>query len=122
MTRVYLAIVGAAYVVLAFWCALEPERTARSVGFELRSGSGQSEYLVVYGGLQLALGLIFLWPLFRKQAAGYCLGVCVSIFALLVLFRTASFFLFDDFERTTYVLAAVEWLGLLAGLAVWRRK
>ena len=39
------------------WCALQPAKTADSIGFALRPGSGQSEYFTVYGGLQLALGL-----------------------------------------------------------------
>ena len=67
MTRTFLAIVGIAYLVLAVWCALKPGQTSNSVGLTLQPGSGQSEYLVVYGGLQLGLGLFFLWPLLQHE-------------------------------------------------------
>lgn len=67
ITRAFLAFVCAAYVLLAVWCAVLPSQTANSVGFTLRAGSGQSEYLVIYGGLQLALGLVFLWPLLHRE-------------------------------------------------------
>jgi len=67
MARIFLAIVGAAYLVLAGWCALMPDKTSRAVGFSLQTGSGQSEFLTVYGGLQLSLGLAFLWPLLRPS-------------------------------------------------------
>ena len=62
-TKIFLAAVGAAYVGLAAWCAFRPAQASSSVGFDLRPGAGQSEFLVVYGGLELALGLAFLLPL-----------------------------------------------------------
>jgi hypothetical protein len=44
MARIFLAIVGAAYILLAAWW------------------SGRSEFLTVYGGLELARGITFLRP------------------------------------------------------------
>jgi len=57
-TKIFLAVVGVAYIVLAAWCAIRPDQTSSSVGFELKPGAGQSEFLVVYGGLELGLALI----------------------------------------------------------------
>ncbi len=51
MERIFLAIVGAAYILLAGWCSLMPDKTSKAVGFTLQPGSGQSEFLTVYGGL-----------------------------------------------------------------------
>ena len=118
MARTFLAVVGAAYVFLAIWCAAQPDATARSVGFELISGSGQSEYFVVYGGLELALGIAFLWPLRRKQDTVGALRLCCLIHSCLVVFRTVSFFQFSDIGKTTYVLAGIEWLILLGTLFI----
>lgn len=118
MARAFLAVVGVAYIFLAIWCAAQPDATARSVGFELISGSGQSEYFVVYGGLELALGIAFIWPLRRKEDTVGALRLCCLIHSCLVVFRTVSFFQFSDIGRTTYVLAAVEWLILVATLFV----
>lgn len=118
MARTFLAVVGAAYIFLAIWCAAQPDVTARSVGFELMPGSGQSEYFVVYGGLELALGIAFIWPLRRKEDTVGALRLCCLIHSCLVVFRTVSFFQFSDIGRTTYVLAAVEWLILIGSLSI----
>lgn len=118
ITRVFLAVVGAAYLALAGWCVAQPTRTANSVGFELLGGSGRSEYFVVYGGLQLGLGLIFLWPLAQPHVERFSLTSCLVIHLCLVIMRCISFGVFSGIGTTTYFLAATEWLILLA--SVWR--
>lgn len=120
-TRIFLASVGALYVLLAGWCAWMPEATSRAVGFRLEPGSGQSEFLTVYGGLELALGIIFLWPLYRPDTAPLVLGACIVVHGCLVLFRTAGFVLFRDMPTTTWMLAATEWLILVVAAVIWWR-
>src|SRR5829696_6288016 len=100
--RIFLAIVGIAYLLLALWCALRPSQTSASVGFTLTPGSGQSEFLVVYGGLELGLGIVFLWPLIDTNATWFVLIACLIIHACLVLFRSISFFLYSGIHTTTY--------------------
>ena len=116
MARIFLAVVGAAYIVPAIWCAARPDATANAVGFELISGSGQSEFFVVYGGLELALGIAFLWPLRRAEDTIGALRLCCLVHSCLVVFRAVSFFQFSDISNTTYTLATVEWLILLGTL------
>ena len=118
MIRVWLALVGALYLMLAVWCAITPTSTSQSVGFRLEGGSGQSEFLVVYGGLELALGLIFLWPLWQAAVTRYALTVCLIVHGCLVIFRCASFFLFEGIGATTYSLATGEWLIFLISLGL----
>lgn len=121
LARIFLAIVGVAYLILAAWCAVAPQQTSRAVGFELSRGAGQSEFLTVYGGLEFGLGIVFLWPLVRSQDTGFALLACLIVHASLVTFRTASFLLYSDIGSSTYVLAAVEWLILLsAAFCYWR--
>jgi len=122
MARIFLALVGVAYLGLAAWCAVAPQKTSRAVGFELVPGAGQSEFLTVYGGLEFALGLVFLWPLLRPQDVGYALLVCLAVHASLVAFRTASFLLYSDIGSGTFTLAAVEWLIFVsAAFCYWRQ-
>jgi hypothetical protein len=113
MVRIFLAIVGAAYIALAAWCAIRPEMTSKSVGFVLQSGSGQSEFLTVYGGLQFALGVAFLWPLLRPSESHSLLLLCLLLHGSLVLFRSAGFLVFSGFPSMTYYLAATEWVIFL---------
>jgi hypothetical protein len=122
MTRIFLAVVGIAYILLAAWCALLPEKTSKAVGFTLQAGQGQSEFLTVYGGLELALGIIFLWPLYRPEQVAFSLLVCLVIHGCLVLFRTVAFVIYSGFPTTTYLLAATEWvIFLAAAFLFWRR-
>lgn len=116
-SRIFLAVVGAAYVLLAAWCVVSPRSTAASVGFDLRPGSGQSEYLTVYGGLQLGLGLFFLWPLYRESSTESVLIGCLMVHAAIVLFRTISFLRYSGISTTTFTLAGVEWAILLS--TIW---
>ncbi|MEW4564097.1 hypothetical protein AB1K70_16285 [Bremerella sp. JC770] len=116
--RIFLAIVGAAYLFLGIWCAAAPDKTAKSVGFTLQPGSGQSEYFTVYGGLEVAWGLIFLMPLIMTDATRPILIACVLIHGMAVLFRAVSFFLFTGMGTTTYVLAGVEWVIFLGATAI----
>jgi hypothetical protein len=121
IARIFLAVVGAAYILLAAWCAALPRSTSRSIGYDLQPGSGQSEYFVVYGGLQAALGLIFLAPLLRSEYTLPALEGCLLIHACLVLMRTISFFLYSNIPGITFGLAASEWVIFLGAALVWWR-
>ena len=88
MVKIFLSCVGGLYVFLGIWCSLLPERASKTVGFELRPGSGESEFLTVYGGLEVALGLIFLWPWIRPAETEFALWACLVIHACLVVFRS----------------------------------
>ncbi len=123
MARVFLAIVGAAYLVLAAWCAILPDTTSASVGFTLQPGSGQSEFLTVYGGLQVAIGLAFLWPMCRPSEIALPLFLCFLIHGCLVVFRTLSFGLYGGVPATTIALAVTEWIIFIgAAILSWRSR
>ena len=87
--------------------------TSASVGFDLHPGKGQSEFLTVYGGLEVGLGLVFLWPVVKRSDITFALHSCLVIHSGLVLFRSISFFCYTGFETATYVLAAIEWTILV---------
>jgi len=123
MERIFLAIVGAAYILLAAWCSIMPDKTSRGVGFTLQTGSGQSEFITVYGGLQLALGIAFLWPLYRPSEVVFPLFLCLLIHGCLVAFRTTSFVLYSGIPTTTFALAATEWIIFVgAAILYWRMR
>lgn len=123
MTRIFLAAVGVAYLFLAGWCSVLPARTSESVGYQLKPGSGQSEYLVIYGGLELALGIIFLWPLYDSSTVPFALLTCLILHACIVLFRMISLCLYSGIGMTTFVLAVVEWIILICtALLFWNAK
>jgi hypothetical protein len=121
VARIFLSLVGGLYVLLGLYCSLLPERASKSVGFQLNPGSGQSEFLTVYGGLEIGMGLVFLWPLFRPAETEFALRACLIIHACLVLFRSIGFVMFRNLESTTYNLAIGEWIIFLASAVLWWR-
>jgi hypothetical protein len=118
MSRWFLFGVSLLYLSLAAYCILNPLAASELVGFSLVGGAGQSEFLTIYGGLELWLALIFALPLFRVAWLPFSLIACISLHGCLVLFRTASFLLFDGIDMGTVRLAAGEWLILLLSVFI----
>lgn len=119
MARVILALVGVTYALLAIWCAAQLERTAKALGFTLSPGLAQSEFLVAYGGLQMALGAVFLWPLYAPADTAPALRFCILVHVCLVAFRTLGFARFPVTDSTIYILAGIEWFILALSLLAW---
>lgn len=117
--KIYLGIVGALYVYLGGLCSIKMEETAEKVGFILISGKGQSEFMTVYGGLEIAMGIFFLLPLFFKEHTKSALLFAVILHLGLVVFRSIAFMKFSDIAPFTYQLAIGEWIIFVAGCALY---
>ncbi|MBL8819435.1 MAG: hypothetical protein JNL58_25610 [Planctomyces sp.] len=113
---VYVSVVGLAYILLALWCSFLPESTSQAVGFQLINAGGRSEFLTVYGGMELGFGLVFLMPLRNRSSLPAVLDACVLVHGCLVLFRSISLLQDHHVAITTLVLAANEWLIFLSAL------
>jgi hypothetical protein len=115
MIKAYLLFNAAAYIGFALWCTFAPEKTASAIGLQFRSGSGKSEYITVYGGLEMGVAAFFLIAglMPKYQEAGLLFGLL--FYAGLVIFRAYSFATVPGIERMTYYFAASELvLGLIA--------
>ena len=108
MTRLFLAVVGAAYIVLGLWCVLRPAQTSAAIGYRLEPGNGQSEFVTVYGGLELALGALFLLPLAARDATGWTLLACLVIHVALAVFRLLTLAIYPGTSATIHVIAVLE--------------
>ena len=86
----------------------------------LQAGSGQSEFLTVYGGLEFAIVGVFLWPLVQRDSTKFALLCCLWLHGCLVAFRSFGFLLYHDVPSTTYALAATEWAIFLASAGIAR--
>ena len=73
---------------------------------------------MIYGGLELALAVLFVLPILGKFPERPALVSFLVIHCLLVVFRTASFFLYGPLPTSTTRLAIGEWALLLGGLLV----
>jgi hypothetical protein len=115
MTALYLWINAVMYAVFALWCTLMPEQTAQSIGFIALSHSGQSEYVVIYGGMQLGFAFLFAWTaLSGNQRFG--LIFALALYVPIVLFRTISVAMFWPVSPTTVWTGALEVLLLVSAI------
>ena len=114
MLRAYLFLNAALYLLFAIWCTVKPSSTAESIGYTTRNASGHSEYLVIYGGLQLGLAFFFAWlgakPELHRTGAIFSL----LFYAPIVLYRLATVAKYWPVSNLTLGTGALE-LGLLIG-------
>jgi hypothetical protein len=114
MLKIYLAVNAVLYFALALWCTVSPAKTAVAQGFVQMTASGRAEYLTVYGGLQVGLGLFFALCAYtqRWQDVGLVFALCVYV--PLVLWRVAGLLQHWPVGTTTLAVA-----GLEAFMLVW---
>lgn len=113
----YLYLNAAICLVFAAWCTISPDETAAAVGLALDTPGARSEYLVLYGGLQLGLGVFFAATAIarRRRPAGLLLAVC--LWPPVAAYRFATVATYPDLGVTTHVVAGLE--GGLAAAALF---
>jgi hypothetical protein len=88
--QIYLYLNAVLYGVFALWCTVMPTQTATNLGYLSLASGGRSEYLVIYGGLQLGLALIF-WQAARIDAyQRFGVLIAVLLYAPIVLYRVVT--------------------------------
>ncbi len=118
MQAAYLYFNALLYVVFAAWCTLAPHNTAQNIGYTTLTAGGRSEYLVVYGGLQAGLAVIFF--LLARQPERQPLGMvlAVALYAPLVLYRLTTVARFWPVGTVTLATAALELCLLVIACAI----
>lgn len=62
-----IRMIGCVYVLSAIWCVFQPELAAKGLGLSWIEPHGKVEFLSVYGGLQLGLGVAMIWLSIRPK-------------------------------------------------------
>lgn len=118
MLDAYLWLNAALYLVFGLWCALGWRRTSAAMGYVQLDASGRSEFLTVYGGLQLGLAGFFAWA-----AAGdsdrVALALAVALYVPIVAFRIVSTLRNRPVGGVTRAVAVLEASLLAMALALW---
>ncbi|WP_438480332.1 DUF4345 family protein [Oleiharenicola lentus] len=119
--KLYLWINAALYFVFAVWCTLKPKETSFNIGYVDLNNSGRSEYLVIYGGLQLGLALMFAW--LGSQQNQHATGITLSLlfYAPLVIFRAVTLLQQWPVGGVTLATAGLELLLFVGALVLWLR-
>jgi hypothetical protein len=108
MVAAYLYLNAGLYLLLAAWCSVRWRATSRALGYSTLSRSGQSEYLVVYGGLQLGLAIVFFLLARDPALHRFGLHAALAIYAAIVAFRVPTAIAFAPVAATTWIVAALE--------------
>lgn len=90
MTAAYLGFNAVLYAVLGAWCALAPGTTSAWVGLSAVGPAGASEYLAVYGGMQLGFAAWFALTAARPALRPAGLGFAICLYGGIVALRTVA--------------------------------
>jgi hypothetical protein len=123
MTALYLYLNAALYLIFGIWMTMSPWKTAASVGYGALSSSGKSEFLVIYGGLQL--GLAVFYALTAASQGAHRVGIIFSLclYAPIVTYRAITVVKFWPVKSTTLIVGGLEVVLLLSAcLLVLRSK
>jgi hypothetical protein len=119
VAKYFLTVIAILYGYLAIWCCVSPAITSSKVGLERIEDTGRSEFMTVYGGLEMGLALVFLVPWLGSQYTSAAVLACALVHGCLVLFRSLSFWFYPKVATMTIQLAAGEWLIFLLSLAAF---
>ncbi|MEM6258567.1 MAG: DUF4345 family protein [Planctomycetota bacterium] len=117
MAQAFLIVNGVLYIGLALWCTLLPMKTSAAIGFGLPNSSAKSEYLVVYGGLELAMGAFFLLCAFSPGMTEAGLWFGLLTYGCLTAYRWATIITLKSLSMFIYSIVVLE--TVMAGLAAW---
>lgn len=120
--KFYLWLNAFLYAVLAIWCTVQHTKTASGTGYTGLDNSGHSEYLVIYGGLQL--GLVAIYAYLATKPEYLRLGVLLSIFLYtpIVIYRIITVIKYDPVSPITLGTSGLEVALLLAAIGLWFGK
>ncbi len=118
MIKLYLWANAIIYLLFALWCSVRKEQTSMASGFTGINNSGWSEYLVIYGGLQLGLAAFFVYLALHSEF--YKLGLIFSLllYVPIVVYRVISIYKFWPVSTTTLGIAGMEIVLLTLAIAL----
>ncbi|MEM1354407.1 MAG: hypothetical protein AAGC44_14865 [Planctomycetota bacterium] len=124
----FLILNGVLYVLLGLWCAALPDKTSSAVGFALPTPGGKSEFITVYGGLEVSMGLFFLFCAFYQPTPETDLltvGLSYSLitYACLMLFRWGTIIALKNLSVFVYSMVTLETaMTVASAVLLWMRS
>jgi hypothetical protein len=115
----YLYLNALLYVVFAAWQTLSPWSTATAVGYTSLSQSGRSEYLVIYGGLQVGLAIFFGISGASADLHRPALLFALCLYSCIALYRIVTVMRFWPVKGLTLGVGALELALFIAALLLY---
>lgn len=122
-TRVFLAFSGVIYSLLGLWCSFNHRSVSGQMGYALPNPTAEAEFIVVYGGLEIGIGLFLLLSACQAPLQKAALYFVAILHSSLVLARLSTIVAFSGYDSVIYNLLAVEaFLALVAIVLVVKAK
>lgn len=108
MTNLYFWANAVIYCLFALWCTVGKEKTSLASGFTGINNSGWSEYLVIYGGLQIGLAAFFLYLAVHSEFTKIGLIFSIFLYFPIVVYRVVTIYKFRPVSTTTLSVGGME--------------
>jgi len=118
-----LRVVGLLYLISGLWCALNAGLAGRYVGYDMSSDIAQAEFVTVYGGLQVGLGIAMILGSLKKAAITGTLLVAFVFSFTLAAARLISVTMYPSIiaETGVWFMAKLEIaMAIALGFAFYR--
>ncbi|MET0986598.1 MAG: DUF4345 domain-containing protein [Steroidobacteraceae bacterium] len=122
MIAAYLYVNAFLYALFAAWTTLSLEKTSNAMGYEWLSNGGRSEYLVVYGGMELGFAAFFAYAAWHAQWQRIGLIFALCLYAPIVLYRIVTVMKFWPVRALTLQVATVEVVLLIVAAMLFVRR
>ena len=93
---IFLLLMAAVYLPIGLWAIIAPAQDAlgldlpsfyEAVGLSVISPIGYSEFAVIYGGINIVIGVMFLIGIFNKQVGLFAIKILVFLVGSIALGR-----------------------------------
>lgn len=121
MARLYFYLNAVLYFVLAMQSTFALQSTSTRLGYQVLSLRGRAEYIIMYGGLQLGLAIIFV--VFAQNPSSWHMGAIVSmaLYTPVLIYRFVATLMNRPIPASSMGSIAIEGLLLLAAFGIYRR-
>lgn len=120
LNMIIFNLIAALYLLSGLWCATQAERSMSFLGYEPSSQFSVGEFITVYGGLQLGIGLAMLIVNWLPQYFGGTLLFAAVFSVVLLLVRIMTLVTYGFFEQGN-IMAGVELFIAVSLVAVFVR-
>lgn len=100
-------IIAVLYLFSGLWCTFQADRSMAFLGYDSTSEFSVGEFITVYGGLQIGIGLAMVLVNWLPQYFGGTLLFATVFSLVLILMRIITLFAYGFFEQGT-MMAGLE--------------
>lgn len=111
--RLFLGLQVLLFIPYGLYCLVDPAMLSGAAGVTANSVTGTIELQAMYGGLQVAVGVLCLLGLLRKHLEQVALTTLLFLFAGLAVVRVSLAFMHGDFSGYTVFAMSYETVCLV---------